>query len=959
MKQWVRGLSIKCRLTLLVSFCTIALTFLGGAVVYWQVGAMLERSINGRLASAADTLRNTVQTAADVSIRNRLRAIAEKDVDLLAAINDKVEQGEMTLAQGQALAGDLLLTQTVGETGYIYCLDSDGVIVLHPEEQLVGKNLHNTTPVREQLQLKHGYMEYDWANPDDPVARPKALYMAYFEPWDWFVSASSYRDEFASLVQIEDFGSSIESMEFNETGYGFILDIEGNVIHHPTLSGNFAESIDEQVVKVFNRLFAGGEKGHFEYAWRDPISGDVRDKILYYRFVPELNWIIASSSYLDEAYAPLRNIRFILLITGVLIVLFVVPIAYRVGQSIAKPISQLASRMAGTSSDDLDIEADCEAPGEVGELATHFNGFMGRIREYRDSLQNEILERTRAEDQLQLFAMVYEHAIEGISITDGEGNIIAVNPAFTTITGYEADEVLGKNPRILKSDRHEPDFYRDMWASLKETGSWHGEIWNCRKNGEHFPEILSITSLDNDEPSKPSYIAVFHDISDIKRKEQEIHHQANHDALTGLPNRVLMQDRLEVAVSHAERDGTRVAIFYLDLDDFKKINDSLGHGQGDKLLMEVASRLTKTLQPTHTLGRLGGDEFLLMVEDVGDEREVVDYAAQLLEAFGEPFILLSQEMFVSASIGVTLFPDDGENADTLIKNADMAMYQSKAQGKNSYFLFTKEINERISRQIALESDMREALRNREFSVYFQPKVNALSSEVIGFEALIRWQKPNGAIVGPGEFIPLAEETGLIVPMGEFVLDASCKALQFLDGLGCADMSVSVNLSPVQFNEENLVDMVLETIERNGLASHRLELEITESMLMTDVALSVRKLNELVEAGLSIAIDDFGTGHSSLYYLKNFPLKVLKVDQSFVRDITVDTSDAQIVETIILMAKKLGMGVVAEGVETREQLDMLIQYGCEVIQGYYYSKPLPIEDVVKYLESCGMECAPEL
>ena len=623
--------------------------------------------------------------------------------------------------------------------------------------------------------------------------------------------------------------------------------------------------------------------------------------------------------------------------------------------SITRPLTRLARSMSAAEKGDLSVRADTEAHGEVGELATRFNQYMTKLSVFRDELKGEIDERTRAELQLKLFAMVFENALEGISITDKEGLIVAVNPSFTTITGYTAEEVIGKNPSVLKSDRHETDFYTGMWTSLKENGSWQGEIWNRRKNGESYPEILSISSVHNDVGELTNYVAVFHDISDMKLKDEQIEHQAYHDALTGLPNRILVADRLGVAIAHAKRAGTKVAVLFLDLDNFKKINDSLGHSLGDMLIQSVAKRLLGEFRDADTIARLGGDEFLIVVENVADEREVVELADRLLRAFDESYIIKGNELFVTTSVGVTLYPEDGSTPDILIKNADMAMYQSKAKGKNAYFLFTEEMNERVAKRINLENDMRQALKERQFTVYFQPKVNQRTGAVTGMEALVRWVKPDGTIVSPVEFIPLAEETGLIVPLGEFVLEASCKAMQIFDGVGCGDIKVSVNLSPIQFEQEDLVEMVIDNLERNGLASSRLELEITESTLMTDVQTSIAKLNLLVDHGISIAIDDFGTGHSSLYYLKNFPIDVLKIDRSFVRDITEDVSDAQIVETIIMMAHNLGMTVVAEGVETKEQLELLDSFGCKTIQGYYYSKPLPLEEVIEYLQNVAPVC----
>ncbi|ADU61940.1 MAG: EAL domain-containing protein [Pseudodesulfovibrio sp.] len=947
MTQLLRKLGIKYRLMGYFSlFFALSMAVFGGAV-YSVMHETVMTNIERQLDASTEALRAMVQSATDASVRNRLRAIAEKNRDILVGLEAEVQAGRMTGQAARTLARTILLSQSIGQTGYVYCITSKGVVAVHPNEQLLGQDLSGQWIGREQAKRLTGYMEYEWANPGEMRTRPKALYMVYFEPWDWIISASAYRQEFTSLINVEDFRAGVASFRVGDSGYAFILDGEGNMVFHPWLKGNMTDAIDAAGTELFQHIRRIRD-GKIAYSWLDPGRDTPRDKLMHFRSLPELGWIVASSSYLDEVYAPLRILGTIIVVAVLLTLLLTLPLCYALGLSISRPLTVLMTRMRDADRGDLSVRADENARGEMGSLSMHFNRYMDRLVDFRDELRAEIDERTRAEQRLRLYEKVFENALEGISITDKSGVMVAVNPAFTTITGFTSEEVIGKNPRVLKSDMHGEEFYGEMWTTLKARGSWHGEIWNRRKNGESYPEILSISSIRDDDGEIANYVAVFHDISDMKHKEEQLAHHLYHDGLTGLPNRVLVLDRLSMALSHANRTGTKVAVLFLDLDNFKKINDSFGHAQGDTLLKAVAERLVALYRDEDTVARQGGDEFLVVVVDVHEEREVVDLAEGLQRVFEEPFVIKGQEVFITPSIGVTLYPDDGQDPASLVKNADMAMYQSKAKGRNSYFLFTQQMSERIAQRLTLESDMRRALKEREFTVYFQPKVDLASGEVSGLEALVRWVKPDGIIVSPEDFIPMAEETGLIVPLGEFVLDASCKAMQVLQGVGCSALTVAVNLSPIQFGQEDLVEMVVANLERNGLPASRLELEITESTLMTDVQSSVAQLNRLVELGITISIDDFGTGYSSLYYLKNFPISTLKIDRSFIRDITIDDSDAKIVETVVLMARTMGIGVVAEGVETKEQLDLLATFGCATVQGYYYSRPLPLEKIIEFL-----------
>lgn len=596
------------------------------------------------------------------------------------------------------------------------------------------------------------------------------------------------------------------------------------------------------------------------------------------------------------------------------------------------------------------LDSGTAVRGVENDVAGRIYSFLAVPVRETDSVYlygTDITDRKRHEEQLLLLASVFENTVEGITITDAQGTIQKVNPGFTAITGYSAEEAVGQNPRILKSDHQGPEFYEKMWQEISDKGYWSGEIWNRRKSGEAYPERLSITAIRNSQGEISHYVAVFYDITDIKRGEEQLHYQAYHDALTGLPNRQLFIDRLETALAHARRSDIQMAVLFLDMDNFKNINDSLGHNVGDLFLQEVGKILERCSREEDTVARVGGDEFIMLLSEVRGERDAFEVARRIVASFAQPIVLQEHELFAGASIGISIFPGDGRDAETLIKNADLAMYRAKAAGKNNYQLFTESMNEQVTRRLVLENDLRRALERQEFEVLYQPKVDIDSGTIAGCEALVRWRR-DGELVSPVEFIPLAEETGLIVPIGEWVLQTACKEAGIWRERGYP-VSVAVNLSPRQFHEKDLVEKVVAMLEETGLTPAALELEITEGIVMDDVAEAIRTLRALREQGILFAIDDFGTGYSSLQYLKQLPLDSLKIDRAFIRDLPGDEEDAAIAAATISMAHSLGLKVVAEGVETEAQLYFLQQRGCELFQGYLFSKPVDAETFFRYLE----------
>ena len=544
-------------------------------------------------------------------------------------------------------------------------------------------------------------------------------------------------------------------------------------------------------------------------------------------------------------------------------------------------------------------------------------------------------------NQLSMSARIFESSLDGIIVTDPDTVIQIVNPAVSEITGYSAEDMIGRKTNMLQSRRHEKVFYQDMWNSLTETENWTGEIWNRKKNGEIYPQWLSITAIQDLWGRVTNYVGVFHDMSEMKRQQDELKYQASHDALTDLPNRIFFQYRLMDSIANADRHGEMLAIMLLDLDNFKSVNDSLGHTIGDKLLQEVASRLLRCLGEGGFVSRLGGDEFAILLEDVRNEERAVKVAGLIYESISKPFHLQTHDFFLTVSIGITFCPADGQNPETLLKNSDIAMFRAKQRGGNSYEIFTPAMDREVTRRLTLESQLRRAIERDELMVYYQPKLDLVSGGIVSMEALVRWQKPNEGIVSPAEFIPLAEKTGLILPLGKWVLQTAALQTKKWWDAGYR-LRVAVNLSPRQFQEENLLEMIHAVLAETGLPPAGLEFEITESVLMENEEMSLDLMAKMNAMGLHLALDDFGTGYSSLRYLKQFPIHTLKIDKSFVDNVPGDDENVAITSAIISMARSLKMQVVAEGVETKEQLHFLRQLVCDEMQGYLFSPPVPAD-----------------
>ncbi|MFA6969908.1 MAG: EAL domain-containing protein [Gallionella sp.] len=569
--------------------------------------------------------------------------------------------------------------------------------------------------------------------------------------------------------------------------------------------------------------------------------------------------------------------------------------------------------------------------GESGEIT----GLFGIAR--------DVTARQLAEHELRINAAFESQ--DSRMITDADCVILRVNQAFTDSTGYTSEEVVGKTPRLLKSGRHNADFYRTMWESIQHTGSWCGEIWNRRKNGKVSPELLTITAVKSGDVVT-HYVGTHVDITELKAAEDEIKHLAFYDQLTGLPNRRLLLDRLKHALAFSARSGRVGALLFLDLDNFKTLNDTLGHNIGDLLLQQVALRLENCVRKSDTVARLGGDEFVVLLEGMSDESLTVAQTKlvgeKILAALNLPYQLALFSYHSTPSIGAVLF-DHQQTMDELLKQADIAMYQAKNAGRNLLRFFDPKMQDAVNARAALEGELRNALESRQFHLFYQIQMDS-SRHPVGAEALIRWIHPERGLVHPAQFIPLAEETGLILPIGLWVLETACAQLkEWQQEALTRELVLAVNVSARQFRNPDFVNQVRSAVQRHAIDATRLKLELTESLLLDNVEEAIEHMNALKEVGIRFSMDDFGTGYSSLQYLKRLPLDQIKIDQSFVRDIVTNSSDSAIVHTIIAMAKSLNMDIIAEGVETKQQRQVILDNGCSYYQGYLFGKPVPIAE----------------
>jgi diguanylate cyclase (GGDEF)-like protein/PAS domain S-box-containing protein len=562
-------------------------------------------------------------------------------------------------------------------------------------------------------------------------------------------------------------------------------------------------------------------------------------------------------------------------------------------------------------------------------------------------LQHEIDEHKQTGEKLRLNAAVFENTSEGVIIMNAEKNIIAINRAFTEITEYRVAEVLGRNPQSLYSYDHPMQDYGKIWSSVTHKGCWQGEIWNRRKNGEIYPQWTNISPINDEQGRLSHYVCVFTDITVLKDSQKRFEYLAHHDPLTDLPNRLLLSMRLDHALERSRREGGKVAVLFFDIDRFKNINDSLGHPAGDLLLQQISKRLLGLVREEDTVARQSGDEFIILLEGLAEGRDAATVVVKALGVLALPFDLEGHEVYVTGSVGISLFPDDASSAETLLKNADIALYRAKDKGRNNFQFFTRKLTVAAARRSRLESSLQHAMESKEFELFYQPQLSLRTGKVVGAEALVRWRNPQLGLMSPAGFLALTEETGLILELGQWVLRKACTQAMVWQNEGWPALRIAVNISPVEIVRGELIETVEQVLLETGLQANQLELEITERLLWDQTEQSLETLTKLNALGVSLAMDDFGRGCSSLSYLRNSQFQTLKIDQLFVQNIPVSLDDTAIIRTVIALAKRLRMNVIAEGVETRAQQEILQDCGCDQIQGYLFSAPLERQEFEKF------------
>ncbi|MBY4676647.1 bifunctional diguanylate cyclase/phosphodiesterase [Marinobacterium arenosum] len=891
------------------------------------------------------------EVAATLDYINYMRSRAEEVLQQKA--QEHVDHA-VTIAQGiyrqnQGVRNDADIKRMIVESlrdvrffngrGYIFIDDMAGNCVLLPTApQLEGTSLFENRddtgrPIMQLLidavsnPAGNGFARYRWYAPgNDSQMRDKIAYARYFEPYDWLIGAGDYVFRIENDLKAEVL-RRVGQLRFGENGYYAVLHKNGRVLSNPnapaSVGRHFSEIENPAEASLVERLIekAGQGGGFVEYDWYRPDSGLSSHKMSLVQPVPGWDWILVAGIYPEDINRLLaqqtRELNQRLQDDNSMLVL-----ALLVSAVITLSATLLFSRW----------------------LRTLFERYQHNIDQQQEAL------RANARD-LEVAARVFETATEGIVVTSPDNRIVAVNTAFSDITGYSEAEALGRDPSFMSSGNHSAEFYDELWQTLAAEGRWQGEIVNRRKDGTLFPEWLSISACYDTQGRVVNYIATLADMTERRRAEERLQYLADYDPLTDLPNRHLLSQRVTQALASAQRYGGQLSLISIDLDRFKNINDSLGHGVGDQILQQIADRLRQAVRENDVVARLGGDEFAVLMADQDSPTAVANLVNQLIATIAEPLAGVGGELVITPSVGITIYPEDGSDFETLLRNADTALYHAKEQGRNNFQFFASEMNTRVSERLTLEAALRQALNRQEFELFYQPQYSCDDSQPQGCEALIRWRHPELGLVSPADFIPLAEEVGLILPIGYWVLDSACQQGADWLAAGYRPITIAVNVSASQFRTD-LVGSVRRALDKTGFPAELLVLEVTESILMDDVQNTARTLAQVRQMGVKVALDDFGTGYSSLSYLKTFPLDKLKIDRSFIAGLPGDQEDGALTRSIIEIARHLKLKTIAEGIETPEQRDFLWQAGCDQLQGYLYARPVPAAEMGAQLEQAN-------
>jgi len=914
-------------------------------ITYALFHNLVSVKLDDNLTKTVHGIRQIVETSAKLSTKNYLRSLAENQLQEIMRLEHEVSAGMLSEEEAKIKAAAHLSGIKIGPSGYGYIINSQGVLQFHPFKSLNGKDVSDYSFVRRQVEMKQGYIEYEWQNPSEATLRGKVLYMEYYQPWDWIISLSAYAEEFTDLVNPEDFQPLFFSLKIGENGYLSLVDKSGKILIHPRLKSSDSY-LSEEGNKVLQSTI-DSEKGKLFYDFFESAGGVTKEAVVFYETIKDFGWVVVGTGYIDEFYQPLHRLQK-LFIALILLGLFLsVIVSWYLSSSIAHPIKRLLEKLSHASGH-LDLsKIPHKGKNEIKELSEYFSEYLDQIRIKNLALHKVVDKQAQTVLELHKFKEVFDHIVEGVVITDIHGTIEQVNPAFERITGYSQDEAIGQNPSLFKSDKQSSEFFEYMWRSIKEKGFWAGEIWNRRKNGVVYPEWLTISAVKDPEGIVLNYAAVFDDITELITQKEKIRFLAYHDHLTKLPNRLMVSERLSEFLSEAKRSASNLICLTIELDNLKSVNDSLGQEKGNKLLKLFVERIKPAIRCEDAFGRIGGDEFALLIKSNNvnsDQIRVI--VARILSRFASPLRMEEHVLYITVNIGVAIYPQHGLTADELLTRATTALNSREKETGHGFKVYHAEMEKVVTNKIRSLSKIREGLENHEFTPYYQPKVSLITGEITGVEMLARWIH-NGSIIPPLDFIPLAEASGLIIEISWQLFEkAFFEFYQFVET--GEKLIMSINISPLQLHVDTFFSDLLALQERSKLAKTSIELEITESVLLTNIEYVKDLLQNIANAGYGLAIDDFGTGYSSLQYLKQLPFTTLKIDQTFVSGIGDDQDDSQIVKIISMLAKQFGMNIVAEGIENQEQLAFLQSLGCDQGQGFFYGKPMPLNELKEWV-----------
>ncbi|MDD2462703.1 MAG: EAL domain-containing protein [Desulfobulbus sp.] len=954
----------------------LLLPLLAALGVGGYVGACKERqALEQQAIASVAALQQNTRTAADAAMTQALRTSAENSRLILQSLYQKSRSGSLSPDKAQWLAQEALIAQLSDAANSLLCIDKQGLILVHPNKVLLRTHLDSELLLRLRSASNGGII-----HPLIEGQQPAVYSKAEFPPWGWTIVAFWSTEKFPRLLQLDQLSQTMASFICGSLScQPFVVDSEA--AFWPPPPTGVPGGLPQERWTALGRELIGQQQGSMN--WNPNPNDPLGKRSLFFAPTPELHLVSGVAIPTSELTRPMT--RFyqlcgLILFPGALLLL---GLSYLLARRISRPLQDLVTLLEQPEQHHFDQECRTLASEECMRIVTScrqmlnsLNNQQRMLREEQETnasiqqqLHQEITIRQEAEHKLQaenstrrsaekyllLFKNIFDNAIEGIYITDPKGRILTTNNSFSRITGYPASEVIGQHPALLASTPQVESTFVAIWKNLPQANSWSGEIWNRKKDGSIYPQWLSVSVIRNEEQEITHYFAFFHDITELKRKEKQISILAYSDALTKLPNRTALEHRLTKAIARAGRENRILAIFFIDLDNFKNINDSMGHDKGDQVLIEVADRLSATIRSEDTLSRLGGDEFILLSESIDNENAVYNLASRILASLKQPIRLHPNTIYVNASIGISIYPNDGRSSQELIKNADMAMYKAKSEGKNKFVMFTQEMNEKLLNRIRIENAIRSGLKQHEFTVFYQPKINLVNERPTSFEALVRWRK-NNTIITPDQFIPIAEESGLIDEMSLYVLDEVCIFLSKIQAHNLQRLPISVNMSPRTFNQKNIVETIDTILGAHRINHQLIEFEITETTAMKDVQHSLETMHRFRERGIRFSIDDFGTGYSSLSYLSEMPVSTLKIDKRFIH--TGDLNSRSIVSTITAMSKQMQLNVVAEGVETKDQLHWLRQIGCNEVQGFYFARPMPDKDTLHYMHIAADAAAAE-